>query len=67
MTWTFSDGQRYNATMRDLGDGWVDITYNGKTYGKSEMYVRSNRLTINVNGNASLKVKDFPFDGTYEK
>lgn len=67
MTWIFSDDQRYNATMRALGDGWVDITYNGKTYGKAEMYVKGNYLTINVNGNANLKVKDFPFDGVYEK
>ena len=67
MTWTFSDGKRYSATMQALGDGWVDITYNGKTYGKAEMYVKGNYLTINVNGNANLKVKDFPFDGIYEK
>ena len=67
MTWTISTGKKYNATMRALGDGWVDITYNGKTYIRAEMYVRNNSLTINVNGNANLKVKDFPFDGVYEK
>lgn len=67
MTWTISTGKRYDATMKALGDGWVDITYNGKTYDKAEMYVRNNSLTINVNGNANLKVKDFPFDGVYEK
>lgn len=67
MTWTISTSQRYDATMKALGDGWVDITYNGKTYDKAEMYVRNNSLTINVNGNANLKVKDFPFDGVYEK
>jgi hypothetical protein len=67
MTWTISTGKRYDATMKALGDGWVDITYNGKTYNRAEMYVRNNSLTINVNGNANLKVKDFPFDGVYEK
>ena len=67
MTWPISTGKRYDATMKALGDGWVDITYNGKTYDKAEMYVRNNSLTINVNGNANLKVKDFPFDGVYEK
>ena len=67
MTWPISTGKRYDATMKALGDGWVDITYNGKTYDKAEMYVRNNSLTINVNGNAKLKVKDFPFDGVYEK
>lgn len=67
MTWTISTSQRYDATMKALGDDWVEITYNGKTYDKAEMYVRNNSLTINVNGNAKLKVKDFPFDGVYEK
>ena len=67
MTWTLPNGQKYDATMKTLGDGWVDVTYNGKTYSKAEMYVRDNSLTINVNGNANLKVKDFPFDGVYEK
>ncbi len=67
MTWTISSSQKYDATMKALGDGWVEITYNGKTYDKVEMYVRNNSLTINVNGNAKLKVKDFPFDGVYEK
>lgn len=66
MTWTMSEGKTYNATMRVLGDDWADITYNGKAY-KAEMYVKSNSLTINVNGNANLTVKDFPFDGTYTK
>ena len=66
MTWTISTSQSYKATMKALGDGWVDITYNGKTY-RAEMYVRNNSLHINVNGDVNLKVKDFPFDGVYEK
>ncbi|MBO4721176.1 MAG: hypothetical protein J5658_15085 [Prevotella sp.] len=66
MTWTMPDGNKYNATMRALGDDWADITYNGKTY-RAEIYVRSNTLSINVNGDANLKTKDFPFDGDYEK
>ena len=66
MTWTMSDESKYKATMRDLGDDWADITYNGKTY-RAEIYVRNNILHINVNGDANLKVKDFPFDGSYIK
>ena len=66
MTWTMSDGSKYNATMRALGDDWADITYSGKTY-RAEIYIRGNYLTINVNGFTELLVKDFPFDGTYEK
>jgi hypothetical protein len=66
MTWTISTSQKYDATMKALGDGWVDITYNGKTY-RAEMYVRGNTLHINVNGDVNLIVKDFPFDGVYEK
>ena len=67
MTWTLPDNSKYNAKMRALGDGWADITYNGKTYYKAEVYVSNNNLFINVNGAASLKVKDFPFDGSYIK
>ena len=66
MTWTMSDGKVYNAKLNAKGDGWADITYNGKTY-EAEMYVRRSSLTINVNGNSELTVKDFPFDGSYEK
>ena len=66
MTWTMSDGSTYNATMRALGDDWADITYNKKTY-RAEIYVHGYSLEINVNGNADLPVKDFPFDGGYEK
>ena len=66
MTWTLPDNSKYNAKMRALGDGWADITYNGKTYYKAEVYVSNNNLFINVNGAASLKVKDFPFDGSYK-
>ena len=66
MTWTMSDGSKYNATMRALGDDWADITYNGKIY-RAEIYVINSNLTINVNGNTNLKVKDFPFDGIYKK
>lgn len=62
MTWTMSNGSKYNATMRALGDGWADITYNGKTY-RAEIYVKGNFLTINVNNGET--VKDFPFDGSY--
>ena len=60
------DGTTYNATMRALGEAWADITYNKKTYG-GEIYVFGNSLEINVNGNADLLVKDFPFDGGYDK
>ena len=66
MTWTMSEERNYNATMRALGDGWVKISYNGKTY-TAEMYVSGNSLTINVNGDVNLTVKDFPFDGTYTR
>lgn len=66
MTWTMPDGSKYNARMRALGDDWADITYNGKTY-RAEIYVTNNYLNINVNGDANLKVKDFPFDGSYKK
>ncbi len=66
MTWTMSDGKVYNAKVNAKGDGFADITYNGKTY-EAEMYVRSSSLAINVNGNNDLKVKDFPFDGSYKK
>ena len=66
MKWVLPKGSTYNATMHALGDDWANITYNGKTY-KAEIYVRSNSLTINVNGDANLTVKDFPFDGTYIK
>ena len=66
MKWVLPEGGTYNATMRTLGDDWADITYNCKIY-KAEIYVRSNSLTINVNGDANLTVKDFPFDGTYIK
>lgn len=66
MTWTMADGTTYNATMRALGDDWADITYNKKTY-RAEIYVINNRLEINVNGDVNLKVKDFPFDGGYQK
>lgn len=66
MSWTMSDGNRYQAKMRALGNDWADISYNGKTY-RAEIYVNGNTLTINVNGNVDLSVKDFPFDGTYVK
>ena len=67
MTWTMSDGNTYHATMHALGDDWADITYNKKTY-RAEIYVfNDNRLEINVNGDAKLTVKDFPFDGGYQK
>lgn len=66
MTWTLPNGSKYNASMHALGDDWADITYNGKTY-RAEIYVSSNTLSINVNGDANLKTKDFPFDGDYEK
>lgn len=66
MTWTMPNNNKYKATMRALGDDWAEITYNQKTY-KAEIYVRGNELTINVNGDANLKVKDFPFDGDYKK
>ena len=66
MTWTMPSGSKYNAKMHALGDDWADIIYNGKTY-RAEIYVRNSSLTINVNGDASLKVKDFPFDGSYIK
>jgi len=66
MTWTMPDGTKYSATMRALGDDFADITYNGKTY-NTEIYVKNKVLTINANGNANLKVKDFPFDGRYER
>lgn len=64
--WTLPDNTKYSALMRNRGDDWVVITYNGKSY-TAEMYVRSNDLTINANGNENLEVKDFPFDGIYEK
>lgn len=66
MTWTMAVGNKYTATMRALGDDWADINYNGKTY-RAEIYVNNNSLTINVNGNVDLKVKDFPFDGSYKR
>ena len=66
MTWTMSDGSQYSATMRALGDDWADIIYNGKTY-RAEIYTSGDYLHINVNGNSSLKVKDFPFDGSYKR
>ena len=66
MTWTMPEGSKYSAKMRALGDDWADITYNGKTY-RTEIYVRNNTLRINANGDVSLKVKDFPFDGSYTK
>jgi len=66
MKWVLPEGGTYNATMCAIGDDWANITYNGKNY-KAEIYVRSNSLTINVNGEANLTVKDFPFDGTYLK
>lgn len=67
MTWQLPNGSKYNATMYALGDDWADINYNGKTY-RAEMYVSSsNSLVINANGNRSLEVKDFPFDGSYQK
>lgn len=66
MTWTFPDGSKYSATMRALGDDWADIKYNGKTY-RAEIYTTGNTLHINVNGNSDLTVKDFPFDGSYQK
>lgn len=65
-TWTLPDNTKYTAKMRNRGDDWVIINYNGKSY-TAEMYVRSYGLTINANGNAKLEVKDFPFDGSYEK
>ena len=71
MAWTMTDGSKYAASMRALGDDWADITLNGKTY-RAEIYTFENKantggkcLVINVNGNKSLKVKDFPFDGSY--
>ena len=66
MTWSMTNGTKYTATLRALGDDWGDITYNGKTY-RAEIYVSGNTLYINVNGNTNLTVKDFPFDGGYKK
>lgn len=66
MTWTMTNGSKYAATMRALGDDWADITFNGKTY-RAEIYTTKVGLIINVNGFSSLKVKDFPFDGSYER
>ena len=66
MTWTVPNVNSYKAKMHALGDDWADITYNGKTY-RTEIYVKRNSLNINANGNASLKVKDFPFDGVYAR
>ena len=66
MTWTMPDNTKYSATLRALGDDWGDITYNGKTY-RTEIYVRGTVLHINTNGFSDLKVKDFPFDGSYQK
>jgi hypothetical protein len=66
MTWTMPDGNKYSATIHALGDDWANITYNGKTY-RAEIYTTGDYLHINVNGNSSLAVKDFPFDGSYKK
>ena len=66
MTWSMTNGTIYTATLRALGDDWGDITYNGKNY-RAEIYVSGNTMNINVNGNANLIVKDFPFDGGYKK
>jgi len=66
MTWTIPQGGTYTATMKALGDDWANITYKGKTY-SVEIYVSNNTLYINANGAESLKVKDFPFDGSYER
>lgn len=66
MTWTMLDGTTYNGSMRVSGEAWANITYNKKTYG-GEIYVHGYSLEINVNGNVDLPVKDFPFDGGYEK
>lgn len=73
MTWTMTNGSKYAAKMRARGDDWADITFNGKTY-TAEVYTYGNKpnsegncLGINANGNSSLKVKDFPFDGSYER
>ena len=66
MTWTLPNGSKFKATMRALGDDWVDITYKGKKY-TAEMYVIRDKLTINANGNVDNEDHDFPFDGGYNK
>lgn len=69
LTWKTPDGDIFNGTIKALGDDWCDVTYNGKTYRQSEVYTYNNRtcLAFNVNGNTSLSIKDFPFDGVYTK
>lgn len=68
MEWITPSKETYKATMRALGDDWAEFSYNGKVYKNVEIYIiGSSTLHINANGFVDLKVKDFPFDGSYSK
>lgn len=66
MEWKLPNGDTYKASMILLRDDWVKVSYRGKEY-TAEIDEDDGRLVININGNSSLTVKDFPFDGVYSR